>query len=49
MYTHILRGYSMKICQECGSEVKEDETTCPRCGSDDIKEEKFCRILGTKL
>ena len=42
-------GDNMKICQECGSEVKEDENTCPRCGSEDIKEEHFCRILGTKL
>lgn len=39
----------MKICQECGAEVKEDENSCPRCGSKDIKEEKFCRILGTRL
>ena len=39
----------MKICQECEAEVKEDEETCPRCGSKNIKEEKFCRILGTKL
>ena len=22
---------------------------CPKCGSENIKEEKFCRILGTKL
>lgn len=39
----------MKICQKCEAEVKEDEDTCPRCGSKDLKEEKFCRILGTKL
>ncbi len=39
----------MKICQECGAEVKEDENSCPRCSSKDIKEEKFCRILGTRL
>ena len=26
----------MKICQECEAEVKEDEETCPRCGSDDL-------------
>ena len=39
----------MKICQDCGFEVKEDEDECSRCGSKNIKEEKFCRILGTKL
>ncbi|WP_406534965.1 zinc-ribbon domain-containing protein [Methanobrevibacter sp.] len=39
----------MRICQECGMEVKEDESVCPRCGSEDIKTENFCRILGTKL
>lgn len=27
----------MKICQECESEVKEDEKICPRCGSENIK------------
>ena len=42
-------GYSMRICQECGAEVKDDETKCSRCGREDIKTEKFCRILGTKL
>ena len=39
----------MRICQECGCEVKEGETECPKCGSKDIKTEKFCRILGTKI
>ena len=39
----------MRICQNCGWEIKEDEDTCPRCGSEDIKEENFCRILGTRL
>ena len=39
----------MRICQECGSEVKENENKCPKCGSEDIKTEKFCRILGTKV
>jgi len=39
----------VKICQECGAEVKEDEDKCSRCGSSDVKEEKFCRVLGTKL
>lgn len=39
----------MRLCQECGSEVKENENKCPKCGSEDIKTEKFCRILGTKL
>ena len=39
----------MRICQECGLEVKEDEIVCPSCGSEDIKTENFCRILGTKL
>ena len=39
----------MKICQECGAAVKEDVNVCERCGSENIKEEKFCRILGTKL
>ncbi len=39
----------MRICQECGAEVKENEDACSRCGSRDVKEEKFCRILGTKL
>ncbi len=44
-----LKGHNMKICQECGAEVKEDKDICTRCGSKDIKEEKFCRILGTRL
>jgi RNA polymerase subunit RPABC4/transcription elongation factor Spt4 len=39
----------MRICQNCESLVEEDETTCPKCGSRDIREEKFCRILGTKI
>lgn len=39
----------MRICQNCGTEVKQDEEKCERCGSEDIKEEHFCRILGTKI
>lgn len=39
----------MRTCQNCEAEVKKDEKACPRCGSTDIKTEKFCRILGTKL
>ena len=39
----------MRICQNCGAEVKQDEEKCERCGSEDIKEEHFCRILGTKI
>lgn len=42
-------GDYMRICQKCGFEVKENEIKCSRCGSEDIQEEKFCRILGTKL
>lgn len=39
----------MRICQNCGAEVKQDEEKCERCGSEDIKEEHFCRIFGTKI
>ena len=39
----------MRICQNCGAEVKQDEEKCERCGSEYIKEEHFCRILGTKI
>ena len=39
----------MRICQNCGAEVKQDEEKCERCGSEDIKEEHFCIILGTKI
>ena len=45
----MLKQLYMKICQECECEIKENETKCPRCGSENIKEEKFCRILGTKI
>lgn len=41
--------FFMRICQNCGAEVKQDEEKCERCGSEDIKEEHFCRILGTKI
>ncbi|WP_462315607.1 zinc-ribbon domain-containing protein [Methanobrevibacter sp.] len=27
----------VRICQECGSQVPEDEESCPKCGSKDIK------------
>ena len=39
----------MRVYQNCGAEVKQDEEKCERCGSEDIKEEHFCRILGTKI